>query len=258
MTHTRPETDLEEARDKNTLLSKWAYGIAGTAITCVLAMLILSGCRSEGNNNDENATRHVRKTNNVQLTGSVNGHDWVDLGLPSGLKWATCNVGASLPEEFGDYYSWGEVEPKEEYTSINSMTYKVSFRKLKKSGIIDDNGILTKEHDVASVNWGEEWRMPTIEEIGELIDECKWNFASFNDVNGYLVTGPNNKNIFLPAAGFMQNSTEVNIGDFGDYWSSSVEEDLSGIAHSLGYSSKSHGRRRYARYAGRSIRPVTD
>lgn len=257
MTDIRPDTDSKDAKYKKTLVSTWV-GIAGIALTCVLALLFLSGCRDERKNASENETQNVRKKTNGQLTGSVNGHDWVDLGLPSGLKWATCNVGASLPEESGDYYSWGEVEPKEEYTSINSVTYKISFRKLKKSGIIDDNGILTKDHDVASVNWGEEWRMPTIEEIGELIDECKWNFASFNDVNGYLVTGPNNKNIFLPAAGFMQNSTEVNIGDFGDYWSSSVEEDLSGIAHSLGYSSKSHGRRRYARYAGRNIRPVTD
>lgn len=209
-------------------------------------------------NSKEDETKTARNHNNNELTGSINDHDWVDLGLPSGLKWATCNVGASVPEELGNYYSWGETEPKIEYTSINSLTYKISFRKLKKSEIVEKSGILTKGYDAASVNWGDPWRMPTIEEFGELIDKCTWNFASFNGVNGYLVTGPNDKNIFLPAAGFIQNTTEVNIGDFGDYWSSSIVEDLNGIAHSLGYSSKSHGRRRYARYAGRSIRPVTE
>lgn len=258
MTDTIPETSSENANYKKTLVSMWANGIAGIAITCILALLFLSGCKSEGKNSAENENSHVKKANNRQLTGSLNGHDWVDLGLSSGLKWATCNVGASVPEEFGDYYSWGEIEPKEEYTSINSLTYKVSFRKLKKSGIIDDSGILTKEHDVASVNWGEQWRMPTIEEYGELIDECTWNFASFNGVNGYLVTGPNKKNIFLPAAAFQQGNTIENIGDFGDYWSSTVVTELSGVSYSLGYSSKSYGRRRYARYAGRTIRPVTD
>lgn len=258
MTDTRPDTDSKDAKYKKTLVSTWVYGIAGIALTCVLALLFLSGCRDERKNASENETQNVRKKTNGQLTGSVNGHDWVDLGLPSGLKWATCNVGASVPEEFGDYYSWGEIEPKEEYTSINSLTYKVSFRKLKKFGIVDDSGILTKEHDVANVNWGEQWRMPTIEEYGELIDECTWNFASFNGVNGYLVTGPNKKNIFLPAAAFQQGNTIENIGDFGDYWSSTVVTELSGVSYSLGYSSKSYGRRRYARYAGRTIRPVTD
>lgn len=255
---TRTETESEEAPNKKTLVSKWVYRIAGIAIACFLVLLLMTGCNSGGENTTEKETHSVKSHNNGQLTGTINGHEWIDLGLPSGLKWATCNVGASLPEELGDYYSWGETEPKSEYTSINSLTNKVSYRKLRNSGIIDNSGILTKEHDVASVNWGEPWRMPTIEDFSELIDECTWNFASFNGVNGYLVTGPNNKNIFLPAAGFIQNTTEVNIGDFGDYWSSSIVEDLSGIAHSLGYSSKSHGRRRYARYAGRTIRPVTD
>ncbi|MDE6561470.1 MAG: hypothetical protein K2K75_08830 [Muribaculaceae bacterium] len=223
----------------------------------ILALTLSFGCRN-GSNDTVEDTKNIKKHLNEELSGVLNGHEWVDLGLPSGLKWATCNIGASEAEEFGDYYAWGETEPKSEYTSINSLTYKVSFRKLKKSGIIDESGILAKEYDAASVNWGEGWRMPTIDEYQELISNCNWNFASFNGVNGYLVTGPNNKNIFLPAAAFQQNTTIENVGDFGDYWSSSVVKELSGVAHSLGYSSKSHGRRRYARYAGRTIRPVTD
>lgn len=258
MTDTRPETDIEEAQNEKTLVSKWAYGFAEIAITFCLALLFLTGCGSRGENTVDNETNRVTSHTNGELTGTINGHEWVDLGLPSGLKWATCNVGASEPEEFGDYYAWGETEPKSEYTSINSLTYKVSFRKLKKSGIIDESGILTNEYDAASVNWGDGWRMPTIEEYGELLDECTWNFASFNGINGYLVTGPNKKNIFLPAAAFQQGTSIENIGDFGDYWSSTIVKELSGVSCSLGYSSKSYGRRRYARYAGRTIRPVTD
>ena len=222
----------------------------------ILALSLSIGCKNVAKDTSEDA-KIVTKSSNEELSGTINGHEWVDLGLPSGLKWATCNVGASIPEEFGDYYAWGETEPKSEYTSINSLTYKVSFKKLKKSGIVDEAGILTKDYDVASTAWGGTWRMPTIDEFQELISSCNWNFASFNGVNGYLVTGPNKKNIFLPAAAFQQNTTVDNVGDFGDYWSSSIVEERSGVAHSLGYSSKSHGKRRYARYAGRTIRPVT-
>ena len=253
----RPEIDKKKPRKRIKRISKWLRGRAGIAVIGILALTLSVGC-SNGKDDTTEDTKTVKKRNNGELTGVINGHEWVDLGLPSGLKWATCNVGASEAEEFGNYYAWGETEPKSEYTSINSLTYKVSFRKLKKSGIIDDSGTLTKEYDVASVNWGEEWRMPTIDEYQELISQCNWNFASFNGVNGYLVTGPNNKNIFLPAAAFQQNTTIENVGDFGDYWSSTVVRELSGVAHSLGYSSKSHGRRRYARYAGRTIRPVTE
>lgn len=258
MTDTRPETDIEEAPDEKKKFLKWAWWISRLAVVCILAIYVLSGCRNDGGQNNEDKIEFVKKQNNGELTGTINGHNWVDMGLPSGLKWATCNVGASEPEEFGNYYAWGETEPKDEYTTINSLTYKVPFRKLKKAGIVDEAGILTKKHDVASTSWGGSWRMPTDEEFQELISSCTWNFASFNGINGYLVTGPNKKNIFLPAAGFQQNTTEVNIGDFGDYWSSSIVEELTGVAHSLGYSSKSHGTRRYSRYAGRSIRPVTE
>ncbi|MDE6479569.1 MAG: hypothetical protein K2L45_04800 [Muribaculaceae bacterium] len=252
------ETSSTLPRKKSKKNSMRVFDIAGIAMLVVLVVSFAIGCNQGGHKSAEKGNTATGTREEGPHSGTINGHEWIDLGLPSGLKWATCNVGANIPEESGNYYSWGETESKEEYTSINSLTYKVSSRKLKKSGIIDDSGILTKKNDAASVNWGEPWRMPTIEEFGELIDECTWNFASFNGVNGYLVTGPNDKNIFLPAAGFIQNTTEVNIGDFGDYWSSSIEDELSGIAHSLGYSSKSHGRRRYARYAGRTIRPVTE
>ncbi len=224
----------------------------------ILALCLLSvGCSRDKKTTEENQST-AREHKTVGPNGTINGHDWIDLGLPSGLKWATCNVGASSPEEGGDYFAWGETEPKSEYTTINSLTYKVSLRSLKKSGIIDESGTLTKANDVASVLWGNEWRTPTDDDFKELISECKWTFTSMNEVNGYLVTGPNQKSIFLPASAFQQNTTIENLGEFGDYWSSTIVKELTGVSCSLGYSSKSYGRRRYARYVGRTIRPVTD
>ncbi len=244
-------------KKKSQNFSKWFSSFARVTIITILAICMLSGCRSEKKENIEES-QNIKRDHNGPTTGNLNGYDWVDLGLPSGLKWATHNVGASAPEDFGYYIAWGEIEPKDYYSTINSITYKVSSKKLIHEGIIDETGTLTKNHDVAHVIWGEGWRIPTIEEWSELIDGCNWNFAAFNGVNGYLVTGPNKNMIFLPAAAFMQNKTIDNVGDFGDYWSSSVVDELTGNAYSLGYSSKSYGRRRYARYAGRTIRPVTD
>ncbi|MDE5870770.1 MAG: hypothetical protein K2H22_02325 [Muribaculaceae bacterium] len=236
-------------------IKRWLFGVAGVAILGVLALLLLP----EGGKETPTPVKERKRPDRTEvLKDTINGHEWVDLGLPSGLKWASCNVGASKPEEFGDYYAWGETEPKDDYSTINSLTYKVSFRALKKSGIVDESGILTKQHDAANAVWGGTWRMPTDEEYQELISSCKWIFASFNGVNGYLVTGPNEKNIFLPAAAFRQDMTIENVGEFGDYWSATIVKELSGVSCSLGYSSKSYGRRRYARYAGRTIRAVTD
>lgn len=120
--------------------------------------------------------------------GTLNGHDYVDLGLPSGLKWATCNVGARSPKEYGDYYAWGETEAKSEYTDATSKTSDKS--------IGDFSG--NPAYDVARAKWGSSWRMPTIDECKELIDECKWKQVS---EQGYIVTGPNGNSIFLPFGG---------------------------------------------------------
>lgn len=259
MTDARSEIDIEEVQfNKTTLFSIWAFRIAGIALSCILALVLLSGCNSEGKNTSENEKVSTKVRKDGPLTGTINGHEWIDLGLPSGIKWATCNVGANAAEEYGNYFGWGETEPKEDYSSINSLTYKVSLKKLKKAGIVDDNNTLTLTNDAANVQWGGSWRLPTDDEFAELISECSWNFASFNGVNGYLVTGPNGKNIFLPASAYQNGTTIENDGDFGDYWSSTLIEESSGVACSLGYSSKSFGLRRYARYVGRTVRPVTD
>ncbi len=253
----RQTSDKVSFQKKSRKISKWLLGIlASVSILSIIIILVMP--KDNGDDKEEDILKQHREHTSGSVTGTINGHDWVDLGLPSGLKWADCNVGADTPEGFGDYYAWGETATKSDYSSVSSLTYRVSLRSLKKSGIVDDSGTLTRKHDAASVLWGDTWRMPTDDEFLELITSCKWEFTALNGVNGYKVTGPNHQSIFLPAAAFRQNMKIDNLGEFGDYWSSTAVRDLSGVSCSLGYSSKSYGRRRYARYAGRTIRPVTE
>ena len=141
--------------------------------------------------------------------GRINGHDYVDLGLPSGLKWATCNVGASRPEDYGNYYAWGEIQTKSEYTEENSLTYG------KDIGNISGNS----RYDVARAQWGSSWRLPTFVEIKELKDKCKWEWITIGSNKGYRVTGPNGNSIFLPAAGCYYGLECLQNSDGGYYWS---------------------------------------
>ena len=137
-------------------------------------------------------------------------HDWVDLGLPSGTLWATCNVGANSPEEYGDYFAWGETEPKNYYYwntykwckgSYNTLTKYCSLSNYGYNGFTDGKTELDPEDDAAYVNWGSSWRMPTLEQQQELVEYCTWTWTQQNGVNGQLVIGPNGDTIFLPAAG---------------------------------------------------------
>ena len=156
-----------------------------------------------------------------------NGYEYVDLGLPSGLKWATCNVGASSPEEYGNYYAWGETQPAPgfNYIESNCATYGLSISELQSQGYIDNEGNLTSSHDAATANWGGSWRMPTKAEQQELRDNCTWIWTAQNGVNGYKVTGPNGSCIFLPAAGYRYGSSLYLDGGLGNYWSSTPDDD---------------------------------
>ena len=159
---------------------------------------------------------------------NYNGHEYVDLGLPSGLKWATCNVGANSPEEYGGYYAWGETEEKENYSwetykwcngSYNTMTkYCIS----SDYGTVDNKTVLDSEDDVAHVKWGGSWRMPTEAEQEELYNNCSWSLTTQNGVNGYRVTGPNGNSIFLPVAGYRIDTVYRERDSCGLYWSSSL------------------------------------
>lgn len=155
-------------------------------------------------------------SSNILSTGTLNGHDWVDLGLPSGIKWANCNVGASTSTVYGNYYAWGETTTK---TTYNSSSYTYT----------SNPTTLPSTADAATVNWGAGWRMPTKAEFEELNNNCTKIWTTKNGVNGCLFSGPNNSTIFLPAAGFRHNmvgtssETPISAGTLCRYWSSTLD-----------------------------------
>ena len=170
-------------------------------------------------------------------------YEYVDLGLPSGTLWATCNVGAKAPEEYGYYFAWGETSPKRDYTY---ETYKwcngnmVTLTKYNSSyeyGTVDLKFVLDDEDDAAYVNWGPSWRMPTTEQQSELLHECSWEWTTRKGVNGRLATGPNGNTIFLPAAGYCSGSSNNSAGKRGVYWSSAPDHAMPYTAHVLHFDS---------------------
>ncbi len=154
--------------------------------------------------------------------------EYVDLGLSSGTLWATCNIGANSPEEYGDYFAWGEIEPKEVY---NESTYKwgdgnyhlTKYCTDSRWGTVDNKTKLDREDDAAWVNWGPSWHMPSLEQIEELYAECSHQLTQVNGVKGHLMTGPNGNSIFLPAAGYRNDSYLVEAGSSGFYWQSLLD-----------------------------------
>lgn len=180
--------------------------------------------------------------------------EFVDLGLS--VKWASCNVGANLPEEYGNYFAWGETKPKSSYYESNSTTYNLSFFTLKSRGIIDSDGNLTAAYDAATANWGNTWRMPTLDEMKELLDECTWEWTYYKNVKGYRVTGLNGNSIFLPAAGAW-DGTSLGIAGSGNYWSArpySENGEAYGLSFNSDYNFYNWGCGN--RYYGFTVRPV--
>ncbi len=199
----------------------------------------------------------------LQISGTINGHDYVDLGLPSGLKWATCNVGATRPEEFGDYFAWGEIEPKKNYSWSTYKYCKGTDKTLTKYctnssyGIVDNMRNLESADDVAHARWGGSWRMPTSKELDELENECTWTWIMQNGVKGRKVTGPNGNSIFLPAAGSRYNSELCDVGIYGNYWSSSLGfDDYPDYACTLYIDSEQYGYGYFSKEVGYSVRAV--
>ena len=193
--------------------------------------------------------------NDDYYTGIVNGHKYVDLGLS--VKWATCNVGASSPEEYGDYFAWGETTTKSSYDEDNSTTYGLSTSELKSRGIIGSDGNLTAAYDAATANWGSKWRMPTRDEIKELNEECTWTWTTQSGVEGCKVTGPNGKSIFLPAAGYRYGTYLGYAGSYGYCWSA-TPGSYSSSAYYLSFRSDYYDWYNNFRDFGRSVRPVSE
>ena len=191
-------------------------------------------------------------------------HDYVDLGLPSGIKWATCNVGATTPEGYGDYFAWGETTPKNNY---DWSTYKycngssstlTKYNTNSSNGTIDNKTTLDLSDDAARANWGGTWRMPTRAEQEELINNCTWTWSTRNGVRGYKVTSKTNGNsIFLPAAGYRTGTSVYTVGSFGYYWSSSLYESIPNSAYGLYfYSDNVDWNNCYSRDYGHTVRAV--
>lgn len=150
----------------------------------------------------------------------------IDLGLPSGTKWACCNVGASMPQEYGGYYAWGETEEKDIY---NDVTYIYSSgTDTNGDGFYDEDisyqnigdNIAGTEYDVAKQKWGGSWKMPTVEQCRELDLYCDSEWTTCNGVNGYLFTGASGGSIFLPAGGHRSMWFTTFVDSYGYYWTS--------------------------------------
>ena len=194
--------------------------------------------------------------------------EYVDLGLPSGTLWATRNIGANSPVEYGDYFAWGETEPKDNYIWdnykwVNVIRGSLHFTKYcmnSAEGDVDSKDQLDLEDDAAYVNWGPEWRMPTRDQIHELMDNCTAEWIQMNGVNGELITGPNGKTIFLPAAGYWVNKLFL-AGEGGYYWGCSMlfvppTHYYSQLGTSIRFDVEWWDRNSGSRCAGFTVRPV--
>ena len=203
--------------------------------------------------------------NQLSFTTTNDEHSYVDLGLPSGLLWATCNVGANNPEDYGDYFAWGETQPKDTYNwstyqycmgSYTTMTKYCSNSSYGYNGFTDDLTTLLPEDDAATANWGSHWRMPTEEEWQELYQNTTHTWTTQNGVKGRLFTASNGNSLFLPAAGYRYNSSLYDAGSDGHYWSSSLNTDVQDCAWPFYFYSDGYYMGYYSRNGGRSVRPV--
>lgn len=199
-------------------------------------------------------------------SGSYNGHDYIDLGLPSGTMWASCNVGADTPEAYGDYFAWGETQPKTTYTwatyqycngENNQLTKYCNMASFGYNGFTDPYTVLRSDDDAATANWGDRFSTPTNAQWQELWANTTNEWTTRNGVNGRLIKAKNSNNsIFLPAGGYYWIETLNRVGADGNYWSSSL--DTTGPSNAL-YSkfySGNHSSGPYDRSVGYSVRPV--
>ena len=195
-----------------------------------------------------------------------NNGDWVDLGLPSGLLWATCNLGANAPEEYGDHYAWGETATKSVY---DYSTYKyctvdaegrletlTKYNTDSDYGTTDGQTTLQASDDVATAKLGNGARIPTRAEWEELINNTTAEWTTMNGVNGRKFTAANGNSLFLPAAGYRWDSGLYDAGEYGYYWSSSLYADSPGDAWGFYFYSGGQDMSDYGRGDGQSVRAV--
>ena len=184
----------------------------------------------------------------------------IDLGLPSGTKWACCNMDASCPEEYGGYYAWGETSEKSDYTWENYKywTDKNGNGKADNGDCQNLGDIAGTSYDVAHVKWGDIWCMPSVEQIEELLKNCTSKWTSINGVYGREFTGQNGGQLFMPAADDRWDGDLNHEGNYGLYWMSTQHYEYDSNAHYLFFKTgkdiwNGHG----DRYCGQSVRPVS-
>lgn len=236
---------------------KWLWILLAGIAVCAVIFAVITGGRKHNDNG--------------QFTGMENGHEWVDLGLS--VKWATCNVGASSPSDYGSYFAWGETTPKSEY-SWSTLVYSaddmgIDFTKYNADTQSDpDESYLHLElmDDAANANWGGGWRMPSKEEFAELEANCTLTWTTQDGISGYRVKSKKNgKSIFLPAAGGMEDDELVSVGAGGRYWSSTLDLSMPHYGKNLAFwksrplsSAGFNTVDSSFRYKGFSVRPVLE
>lgn len=235
---------------------------ATAAVMLTIAVAFTLGCKP---NEDPNNGGGDNGGNGNNDGGGLNSHEYVDMGLPSGTLWATCNVGANAPEECGSYFSWGETSPKDSYSWSNyKYCYQVSTALTKYcfnanvglNHFTDNLNTLELEDDAATINWGDDWRIPTEIEFQELKENTTSLWTIQNGMSGYLLTAINGNTLFLPATGYYSDQQNYLYVD-GRYWTCNLSETSS--AKSRCYIMEGNGNfypwqleRRY----GLSVRPV--
>ena len=230
---------------------------AVAALMLMTAVVIAAGCKK----NDDLGEINGGGNNG----GGLNGHEYVDLGLPSGTLWAKCNVGAIYPEQPGYYFAWGEIEPKTTYEwgtynycngDGKSLTKYCTRAEYGYNGFVDNLTALLPNDDAATVNWGNGWRMPTKNEWEELCQNTITSWTTQNGVNGMLFTSFNGKTIFFPAAGWKNGTTSEQVSDCGFYWSGLCSNQPNrpwNFGFDLDYFEVDNDGQRYL---GASVRPV--
>ena len=241
------------------------------AIMLMTVVVCIAGCTkpdgpNNGGNDGNGGNNNGGGNNGGGNGGSINGFEYVDLGLPSGTMWATYNVGATSPEDFGYYFAWGETQPKEKYYwdtykwcngEPKQLTKYCNYAQDGFDGYTDNLIVLQASDDVATDMWGSGWRMSTREEWMELVINTTATWTTLNGVNGTRFTSANGNSIFLPAAGSISFDYFAFVGEQGYYWSGSLNEGNPQMAWGFYIGSDGCSNNgAYSRYYGYVIRPV--
>lgn len=236
-----------------------------------VAVAFAAGCKkNDDSNNGGNNNGGGNNGGGLSVSGTFNGHDYVDLGLPSGTLWAVCNLGSETPEGYGQYFAWGETQPKSYYDWETYKHCMSDYNKLVKYcndanygylGFTDDLTMLKASDDAASYNWGEGWQMPSYSQLQELYQKSDMKWQMQNGVSGMRFTGPNGNTLFLPAAGFIRGDEHQAVTGKGFYWSNELflgyegHEDTENPSNAWLFSLLSNMCDEYRSW-GFSIRPV--